>query len=141
MDYQQDMENVEQLRLYLRDNGYSPFITSDEANRVAVLDWIIERTAKGWRVGFSERGQLTKIVIDTENESDAAQTFLRTVSAEIYHLKSFKDADKVSALEAALQDANVPYRRNDVPYDKQLRVFVSGPDLRRAQDVVAGTTA
>jgi hypothetical protein len=131
------MENIQQLRQCLRGNGYSPFITSDEANRVAVLDWIIERTAKGWRVGFFERGQLTKTVIDTDNERDAVQSFFRTISAEIYHLKTFKDADEVRALEGALQAAKVPYQRNDVPYEKLLRVFVPGPDLRRAQDVVA----
>jgi hypothetical protein len=88
-----------------------------------------------------ERGQLTQTVIDTADEGDAAQSFLRTVSAEIYHLKTFKDDDKVSALEAALQAAKVPYQRDDVPYEKLLRVFVSGPDLRRAQDVVVGMTA
>jgi hypothetical protein len=44
------MENIEQLRQYLRGNGYSPFLTNDEANRVAVLDWVIERSATGWRV-------------------------------------------------------------------------------------------
>jgi hypothetical protein len=135
------MENIEQLRQYLRGNGYSPFLTNEEANRVAVLDWVIERSATGWRVGFFERGQLTQTVIDTADEGDAVQSFLRTVSAEIYHLKTFKDDDKVSALEAALQAAKVPYQRNDVPYEKVLRVFVSGPDLRRAQDVVAGMTA
>jgi hypothetical protein len=135
------MENIEQLRQYLRGSGYSPFLTNDEANRVAVLDWVIERSATGWLVGFFERGQLTQTVIDTADEGDAVQSFLRTVSAEIYHLKTFKDDDKVSALEAALQAAKVPYQRNDVPYEKLLRVFVSGPNLRRAQDVVAGMTA
>jgi hypothetical protein len=135
--YHSDMENIEQLRHYLRDNGYSPFLTSNEVDRIAVLDWLIERTVTGWRVGFFERGQLTETVIDTDNERDAVQCFLRTVSAEIYHLKTFKDLDGVSTLEAALQVAEVPYQRSDVPHENLLRVFVSGPNLRQAQDVVA----
>lgn len=106
-----------------------------------MLDWVIEHSATGWRVGFFERGQLTRIVIDTADEGDAVQSFLRTVSTEIYHLKTFKDDDKVSVLEAVLQAAKVPYQRNGVPYEKLLRIFVSGLALRRAQDVGAGITA
>ncbi len=132
------MENIEQLRQHLKGNGYSPFLTSDEVKCVAVLDWRIERTATGWRVGFFERGQLAKTVIETVKEDEAVQTFLKTVSAEIYHLKTLRYADEMNKLETALQVARVPYRRNDVPYEKLLRVFVLGPDLRRAQDVLAG---
>lgn len=129
------MENIEHLRQHLRANGYLPFLTCDESNRLAVEDWVIERISMGWRVGYFERGQLTKTVIDTNNERDAVQNFLQTVSTEIYHLKTFKNADSARALEVALETAGVPYQRNDVPYENLLRVFVSGPFLRRAQDV------
>lgn len=133
------METLDQLRQYLRDNGYSPFITSDEPHCVAVLDWRLDRIASQWRIGYFERGQLTKALIETADESEAVHRFLQTVSAEIYHLKTFKDADEVGKLETALQKAGVAYQRNDVPYEKLLRVFVLGPDLRKAQNVVANT--
>src|SRR5688572_15363269 len=125
------METMDELRQHLRDNGYAKFMTRDESNCVAVDEWQLDRTSTGWRVGFFERGQLTTALLETTEETAAVQLFLRTVSNEIYHVKTFKNAGDVGCLEAVLQEANLPYCRNDVPHEGQLRVFVSGPNLRQ----------
>mgnify|MGYP007095395099 FL=1 len=88
-------------------------------------------------MGFFERGRFTTIVLETADETAAVRHFLQTVSKESYHVKSFKDADGVGELEAALNKANVPFRRNDIPYEGLMRIFVLGPYLRQAQAIAA----
>jgi hypothetical protein len=88
-------------------------------------------------MGFFERGRFTTIVLETTDEAAAVRHFLQTVSKESYHLESFADAGSVGKLEAALQHANVPYRRNDIPHEGLMRVFLFGHDLRQAQDIAS----
>lgn len=135
------VQTVAQLAEFLKDHGYAQFVRSDAASWVEVLDWRIERTNAGWRVGYFERGQPTETLVDSDNEGAAVQNFLKTVSSEIYHLQTFNDAGGISRLETALRAADLPYQRNDVPFENLLRIFVAGRHLRRAQQIAAALAA
>jgi hypothetical protein len=133
------METIDQLRRHLKDNGYSQFIMIDEPDRVAVYDLRLEKSGGGWRVFETERGQEVATYADTLEESDATRIFFEMVSERIYLLKTCKDDASVEKIEAALRLADVPFKRNDVPYEGKLRVFVTGSNLRKAQNVVAAS--
>jgi hypothetical protein len=130
------METIDQLRRHLKNAGYSQFLTCDEPNRVGVYDLRIEKSGSDWRVFETERGQIVEAYAKTSDEGEALRAFLQIVSTRIYHLKTCNDADSITKFEAMLQAADVPFERNDVPYEGKLRVFVAGSDLLRAQQVV-----
>ncbi|WP_454882402.1 hypothetical protein [Sphingomonas oryzagri] len=133
------METIDQLRRHLKDNGYSQFIMIDEPDRVAVYDLRLEKYGGGWRVFETERGQEVATYAETLEESEAVRIFFEMVSERIYLLKSYKDAANLEKIEAALRLADVPFKRNDVPYEGKLRVFVTGSNLRKAQNVAVAS--
>ncbi|WP_311269210.1 hypothetical protein [Sphingobium sp. WCS2017Hpa-17] len=131
------METIDQLRHYLKNAGYSQFLTCDEVTRVAVYDLRLEKSGSGWRVFEVERGQEIATYAKTSDEGEASRAFLQIVSMRIYHLKTFTDTESVAKFEAMLEAADVPFQRNDVPYEGKLRVFISGSNLLKAQQVAA----
>lgn len=131
------METIDQLRLHLRNTGYSEFLTSDQATCVAIYDLRLEKDRSGWRVYETERGQVIATYAETPYEREATTIFLRIVSARIYHLGTYAGVESVAKVEAALRAAEVPFQRNDIPHEGKLRVFVAGSDLQKAQHTAA----
>jgi hypothetical protein len=131
------METIDQLRHYLKNAGYSKFLTYDEPTRIAVYDLILEKSGSDWRVFETERGQEVAAYAKTSDEGEASRAFLRIASTRIYHLKTCNDAKSIARFEAMLEAADIPFQRNDVPYEGKLRVFVTGSALLKAQRVAA----
>jgi hypothetical protein len=131
------MENIDQLRHYLKNAGYSQFLTCDEPTRVAIYDLRLEKSGSDWRVFETERGREVVAYAKSSDEGEASRAFLQIASAQIYHLKTCNDAESIAKFEAVLETADIPFQRNDVPYEGKLRVFVTGSNLLKAQQVAA----
>jgi hypothetical protein len=131
------MESIDQLRHYLKNSGYSQFLTCDDPARVAVYDLCLEKSGGDWRVLETERGQVVATYVRTSDEGEAIGAFVQIVSTQIYHLKTYEDAESILKFEAMLRAADFPFQRNDVPHEGKLRVFVTGASLLKAQRVAA----
>ena len=131
------METIDQLRHYLRNNGYSQFLTCDKPTCVGVYDLRLEKSGSDRRVFETERGQEVATYAKTLDQGEASRAFLQIASTRIYHLKTFKDAERIAKFEAVLEAADIPFERNDVPYAGELRVFVTGSNLLKAQHAAA----
>jgi len=137
----QAMETIDQLRHYLRNAGYSQFLTCDEATRVAVYDLRLKKSGSDWRVFETEQGQEISAYAKTSDEGEASRAFLQIVSTRIYHFKTCNDTESIAKFETMLEAADIPFQRNDVPYEGKLRVFVTGTNLLKAQQVAALSSA
>lgn len=137
----QAIETIDQLRHHLKNAGYSQFLTCDEADRVAVYDLRLEKSGRDWRVFETERGQEIATYAKTSDEGEASRAFLQIVSTRTYPLKTCNDTEIIAKFEAILEAAGIPFQRNDVPYEGKLRVFVTGSNLLKAQQVAALSSA
>lgn len=130
------METIDQVKNYLKNSGYSKFISYESIYGVAVYDLTLSALPTGWHVYVTERGDAVATHLVTQDANAAIRLFLQMASARTYLLKTYTNAEDVVRLEALLTASKIPFQRNDVPNVGRLCISVTGSDLLRAQCVV-----
>ena len=135
------MKTIEELERYFEENGYS-FQELSIGKHHAYQGYVIEKAEGRYNFSCSERGN--KMVLKSfDKEEDLVKYALDTIDkskwAKAHLLASTYSEREMSEIESMLEERNIRFRRNDIPYYKEgrrlYRIFVFGNDMLKLKDI------
>jgi hypothetical protein len=135
------MSTVEELRDWMNHSGFGHLAIMGTGKNIFLLDIDLAYDGSLFRVGCSERGQLTETWLQTEDEDEACAIYKDRILGIEWFCASFSENKKAEDAEELLSANGIPARRNDVPPDyhgngQSFRLFCSGSHLLKARTLL-----
>jgi hypothetical protein len=131
---------IDELYTHLLEEGFGDVLRR-YADGISLADFDIQREGQAFRVGQTERGRFCAVDLDTEDEAEACDCYLKGAMRFAWHLAHSSDESFIERQQAILTSAGIWVERNDLPAslklpDSRYRIFVSGADRKRARQLL-----
>ena len=134
--------NTAELRACLEAAGCTEHSYAIGSRGTASDAYCLVHNGLEWTVFYTERGMDSEPIFHTASESDATAFFYKKIMSLPHEhcVGFFRSQSRANATAATLAAAGVPHWWDQIPYsgprDLRYRVFVTGPAIFQARDVL-----